>query len=91
MGLFAPENRNRSQRHRDLYAAFEIAHTAVDFTAALFFVIGSCLFLDASWRHVGTWLFIVGSVLFAVRPSLRFARELKYLSMGRIDSLAERS
>lgn len=90
MKLFALENRTRSQRHRDIYAAFELAHTAVDLAAALLFVVGSCLFLQDAWRHVGTWLFVVGSVLFAVRPSLRFARELKYLSMGEGDALAER-
>ena len=45
MKLFDRQNRDRTAESRRLYALYEIAHTAVDFIAALSFLVGSVLFL----------------------------------------------
>ncbi|CFX28750.1 conserved protein of unknown function [Candidatus Filomicrobium marinum] len=89
MHLFNPENRTRSAEHIRIYILFEIWYTFVDFTAALCFLIGSVLFFWDSTMFVGTWLFVVGSAFFALKPTLRLLRELKYLSMGEIPPAPE--
>ena len=89
--LFDPGNRHRSRDHARLYARFEIAYTAVDVTAALCFVVGSVMFFSEDWTRPGTWLFLIGSICFALKPCLRLARELGYWRLGRLDLLAERA
>jgi hypothetical protein len=78
--LFDPRKRFSGEYNRKLYAAYEIAYTAVDFGAAIFFVVGSILFLFSSLVPVGTWFFVVGSVFFALRPTIRLVRELSYVA-----------
>ena len=90
MTLFDPEAYRRSDRHAKIYAAFEIAYTAVDFTAAFLFVIGSVLFFWPSTATLAIWLFIFGSLCFAMKPTIRLLRELAYWRAGRFDALAER-
>ncbi|WP_368484139.1 YrhK family protein [Phaeobacter sp. HF9A] len=69
---------------------FEIAHTCADFGAALCFVIGSIFFFYSSLVTAGTWFFLLGSVLFAAKPTIRLIREVKLAAMGKDDVLAER-
>ncbi|KAA9010575.1 YrhK family protein [Histidinibacterium aquaticum] len=90
MQLFSHENRQKSERSRKLYASFEIAYTAVDFTAAMSFLIGSILFFWNDLETAAIWFFVIGSALFAVKPTLRFVRELKLAAMGDDEDLAER-
>ncbi|MCB1425855.1 MAG: YrhK family protein [Zhengella sp.] len=90
MKLFAPGNRNLSPRHKALYAAYEIAFTTVDFLAAFLFVIGSVMFFYKSMETPAIWCFLVGSVCFALKPTLRLARELHYLALGDVDDIAGR-
>lgn len=90
MALFEPQNRNRSARHRRLWAAFEVAYTIVDFGAAASFVVGSVLFFFEELQTAGTWLFLIGSILFAAKPSIRLARELKLAAIGDTEDLAKR-
>jgi hypothetical protein len=90
MPLFFPENRTKSDRHRRLWAAYEIAYTIVDFGAAFSFVIGSVLFFYASLQTAGTWLFLIGSILFAAKPSIRLFRELRLLALGDAEDVAKR-
>ena len=82
MKLFNPDNRNLSDRHKRIYAYCELAYTLVDFSAAALFVIGSILFFSDSTTYVGTWLFLVGSVLFGLRPTIKLVREISYLRLG---------
>lgn len=91
MQLFHPATRSLSERHARIYAAYEIAHTLVDFAAAVLFVIGSALFFSEATTYVATWMFLIGSLCFALKPSLRLARELHYLRIGKLDELAARS
>ncbi len=90
MRLFTHEARQRTRDTRKVYAAYEIAHTAVDFAAAICFLIGSILFLWTEYEEQAIWLFIVGSGFFCMKPTLRLARELQLWRMGQLDTLAKR-
>ncbi|HBS48663.1 MAG TPA: hypothetical protein DEA05_00535 [Rhodobacteraceae bacterium] len=90
MALFRHHNRQKSERSRRVYAMFEIAYTAVSFVAGLCFTIGSILFFWKEYETQAIWLFLVGSILFMVKPTLRFAREIKLAAMGDEDDLAKR-
>lgn len=91
MALFTHENRQRSAQTRRVYAAYEIAHTAVDFLAAISFLVGSILFFSDDTQYPATWLFVVGSVFFCLKPTLRLAREIHLWRMGRMETLARRA
>ncbi|PJE30303.1 YrhK-like protein [Pseudooceanicola antarcticus] len=90
MPLFHHSNRERNAETRRIYALFEIVYTLVDFMAAICFIIGSVMFFYDSLMRAGTWLFLVGSFLFAAKPTLRLAREIKLWRMGKQETLAER-
>lgn len=82
--MFEPHsNSDMRPDERRVYAAYEIAFTLVDFGAAFAFVVGSVLFLWDSTVFVGTWFFIFGSLMFAAKPSIRLARELRRLGHAR--------
>lgn len=89
MTLFHPDNRTMTPRHAEIWAAFEVAYTIVDFSAAGAFIVGSALFFFPATTYAATWLFLVGSIFFGLKPSIRLARELKYLAMGRVEKVAE--
>jgi uncharacterized membrane protein YgdD (TMEM256/DUF423 family) len=89
--LFSHEARQQSAQARRLYARFEIAHTAVDFLAALAFLVGSILFFSPSTQYSATWLFVIGSLFFAAKPTLRLTREIRLYRLGRLERLAERA
>lgn len=90
MKLFNPSNRSKSPKHERLYAIYEVWYTAVDFAAAFLFVIGSVFFFWADTETLATWMFLVGSICFALKPTIRLVRELHYLSLGDFDQLATR-
>ncbi len=90
MEMFRPENRSKSAEHQRIYALFEVWYTAVDFTAAFSFIIGSVLFFWKSTQVPATWLFVIGSICFALKPTIRLMRELKYLRMGDYSDLVQR-
>lgn len=74
--MFKPERFTATPHHRRIYSRYEKIYTAVDFTAAMTFVIGSILFFYPKLVVDGTWLFLLGSICFAVRPTVRLLREL---------------
>lgn len=90
MPLFHHENRQASTQAKAFYARVEIAYTVVDFAAALLFLTGSFLFFDVETQTAATWLFVVGSAFFAMKPTLRLWREIRLYRMGKIDKLAAR-
>ncbi|QQA42520.1 YrhK family protein [Pelagovum pacificum] len=90
MALFRHYNREKSQKSRHIYAVFELVYTAVDFTAAMFFLVGSIMFFWESLMFSATWFFVLGSILFGVKPSLRLAREIKLARLGDDEDLADR-
>ncbi len=91
MTFFDPHNKSRSPNHRRIYALYEVAFTAVDFAAAILFLVGSALFFDKSLEHAALWCFVVGSVFFALKPTIRVAREIHLLALGDYSDLAERA
>ena len=88
MKLFRHKNRERSEQSRRTYAMFELVRTAVDFLAAMFFLIGSVMFFWNSLQTVAIWFFVIGSACFAAKPTLKLAREIKLARQGEYDDLA---
>lgn len=88
MRLFDPNTRTRSPRHARIWAAWEIVYTIVDFAAAFLFIVGSVFFFYASLTYTGTWMFLIGSICFALKPTIRLTRELQYLAMGDVQDVA---
>jgi hypothetical protein len=76
---------DRSRR----YAIYELAYTFVDFSAAILFIIGSIMFFSDDWTYTGTWLFVIGSIFFAMKPTIRIVRELHMIAKGRADAVAD--
>ena len=89
--LFSAENRSRTEESRRTYARYELTRTAIQFAASLCFLAGSALSLLSDPGDAFSWLFLVGSVLFAAAPTLRLWSELTVYRMGRTDTLASRS
>ncbi|MEJ1993289.1 MAG: YrhK family protein [Maritimibacter sp.] len=90
MALFRQDNWQETDKSRRVYARYEIAHTAVDFAAAILFLIGSFLFFSAETQYVATWMFVIGSACFAMKPTLRLSREIHLYRLGKLDRLAAR-
>ena len=88
--IFDTPAHEQSPEQRRFYAYTEIAYTVVDFGAAACFVVGSILFFYESLSVPATWLFLIGSLLFAAKPSIRLWRELKLLRMGDYKDIAQR-
>lgn len=91
MAFFDPDNRTRSPDHRRIYALYEFAFTFVDFAAAILFLVGSVMFFYSSLEHPALWCFVVGSVCFALKPTIRVVREFHLLAIGDYSDLAERA
>lgn len=77
MATFDHKNRSRSPAHSQVTRNYEIIRTLVEFLAAVCFVIGSALFFFESLHTAAAWLFLIGSLLFAARPTVRLALELR--------------
>lgn len=90
MPMFQPSTRTLSPEHERIFALFEVWYTIVDTSAALLFIGGSILFFWMETEITATWMFLIGSVCFALKPTIRLMRELKFLRMGKIERLAER-
>lgn len=55
---------------------YEVLSILNDFLIALWFLLGSVLFLFPEHEQAAVWLFIVGSVQFFIRPTLRLAAHI---------------
>ena len=90
MMLFHPGAKHRSRDAGRLFAIYEIVYTCVDFGAALMFIIGSVMFFSEAWMDAGTWMFLVGSILFAVKPTIKLVREIHMYRQGQAEKVAAR-
>lgn len=79
--IFREELRWQSPKHASLWRNYEIWYNLNDFTAGTLFVVGSALFFWHSTMSIATWLFLVGSILFCVRPGIRLLRDLHLLRL----------
>ncbi|MCX7444785.1 YrhK family protein [Corynebacterium sp. P7003] len=86
--MFNPDNALRSEATQRLYACYAVAYTVVDVLAAVLFIVGSILFFRESTTTTGTWLFLIGSILFGVRPCISLVREWHLLRIRDYDDLA---
>jgi len=73
---FDPQYINASRRHAVIYSRYQQAYALVDSGAAVAFIVGSVFFLDESKKLAAAWLFVVGSVLFALVPSITVLQAL---------------
>jgi hypothetical protein len=76
--------------HQRIYALYGLCYTPLDFTAASLFLSGSVFFFWRNTQYWATWLFVVCSICFTLKPAVRLMREVRYLRMGRIEDLARR-
>ena len=91
MKPFHPNTRHSTKQNEALFAAYELASTLVQVTAGLLFLVGSWMFFYKAWENTAIWLFVIGSVLFVIGPSLKLVRELHYALIGDLSDLAERA
>ena len=61
--------------HDRVYSGYQKLYDSVDALAALAFIIGSALFFSETTKRPATWLFLIGSIFFAVRPLVHVARD----------------
>ena len=61
---------------------YETLSIANDFLIALTFTVGSVFFFSESTMTVGTWMFLVGSLLLMVRPTIRLVRRVHLVRVG---------
>ena len=88
--LFDPRKREISEHQARRYAMFEALHTTVGFLAAFLFVIGSVLFFFPELQTAGTIGFLVGSLFFAAKPSIRLSHEVWLARSGYAGNLAQK-
>ncbi|WP_281931020.1 YrhK family protein [Roseibium album] len=76
--MFDHALRSASPDHSELVRKYELYRTIVEFLAALTFIVGSVLFFFPILVYAGTWLFLIGSILFAVRPTIWLMLEPRF-------------
>ena len=64
-----------TRKHGKVYGQYQTVYDTVDLLAAIAFVVGSALFFSEKTQTVATWLFLIGSIFFAVRPMVHVARD----------------
>lgn len=77
MALFDPANATRTPEHKRLHAFYSIAIVTINFLAAVMFVIGSVLFFSPATSTQACWMFLIGSIFFAVSPTVALLREIR--------------
>ncbi|MCP8900650.1 YrhK family protein [Gilvimarinus xylanilyticus] len=66
----------KTERHRQITARYDLWYSLNDLGAGLMFVIGSILFFSEATQTPATWLFLTGSILFTVRPTIRVVQDI---------------
>ncbi len=72
--LLDPALNDLSPHHLEVFWRYQVVRTSVDFGAAACFVVGSLFFFSTSTTLAADWLFLVGSILFAVKPTIDLVR-----------------
>lgn len=68
-------DKDATPTHRKVYGRYEKLYTLNDFSASLFFLVGSIMFFYESLMIPATWCFTLGSVNFMLRPTIKVVRE----------------
>ncbi len=74
MKLLDPVLHDLTPQHLALYWRYQVVRTLVDFGAAVCFIIGSGFFFFTATTLAADWLFLIGSILFAAKPTIDVAR-----------------
>jgi YrhK-like protein len=74
MRLLDPHLADLTPAHVALFWRYQVIRTLVDFGAAVCFVLGSAFFFFAGVATEADWLFLVGSILFALKPTIDVVR-----------------
>jgi hypothetical protein len=61
---------------------YETASIVNDVLIALWFTIGSALFFSEPTQVAGTWMFLIGSIQFLIRPVIRLGRRIHLRRLG---------
>ena len=59
-----------------IHRRYETAVLANDFLIGLWFTLGSLAFLFPAYESAGAWIFLVASLQYLIRPSIRLARNI---------------
>nr|WP_284047581.1 YrhK family protein [Guyparkeria hydrothermalis] len=59
-----------------IHQRYETAVLANDFLIGLWFTLGSLAFLFPAYESAGAWIFLIASLQYVVRPSIRLARNI---------------
>ncbi|MGI8679074.1 MAG: YrhK family protein [Jatrophihabitans sp.] len=74
MKLLDPRLSDLTPAHISVAWRYQVVRTIVDFGAAVCFVVGSAFFFFVSTITAADWLFLVGSILFAFKPTIDVMR-----------------
>ncbi|MFM2484902.1 YrhK family protein [Celerinatantimonas yamalensis] len=74
--IFNPALRHLTSDHIKVSARYDLFYAINDALAGVLFVIGSIFFFWSDTQDAGTWLFLIGSILFTVRPGIKISRNL---------------
>lgn len=61
---------------------WEVASIANDIVIALWFIVGSVMFMSESTKTAGVWFFLAGSIELMIRPAIRLARRIHLRRIG---------
>lgn len=64
-----------TEKHGEVYGKYQKLYDGIDAAAAVAFVVGSALFFSETTQLAATWLFLIGSVFFAIRPCVHLVRD----------------
>lgn len=81
--MFSPDSGLLSSRHKKIHKIYTILGIINDFAAGLAFVVGSYFDFYPKFSTDGSWLFLIGSILFCMRPSIVILREIHLACIGR--------
>ncbi|WP_039074588.1 MULTISPECIES: YrhK family protein [Bacillus] len=79
----APEEENDIKQELKRYEQFfkkryKILYTVNDFIIGALFLVGSFFFFYEQFKSAGTWLFVIGSLLLLIRPTIRLIHDVHY-------------
>ena len=74
MRLLDPLLNDLTPHHLAVYWRYQVVRTLVDFAAAACFLVGSVFFFFTTTTLAADWLFLIGSILFAAKPTIDVVR-----------------
>ena len=84
MAALDPNLDTLTPRHSEIYRRYQLVRTVISFGAAACFVVGSVLFLSPSTTGTAARLFLIGSLMFAVKPTIDMIRTFHLRRLPRL-------